>query len=286
MAELPVACFGSLYTVSQCRAELPWELLAAGQTWEQKLVIAQGLAREALLKYVPRLELDEEQADFVLFQIGQWVELNGPALEASMATTEQDTLPEQIQLRLGPDQAKSFVLAVYVAAVKGMGPWKSGAVAELVRAGKLREQEMVSDVIDRIQVFLSIVKLERRGELAQIFTGPPESLGFVQIFGTTAGKVVLTALVVTLVATAAVLLVYRYSAERLRLNNKIMADICDWAMEQGREDIVKACVEAAREAQTKSPFEEAAKVLATGAVIVMVVAYALPRLLKRKKKKD
>lgn len=222
---------GVLQDLSLVRAGLP---VIPGATLQERLLNARAMAQVALQKYVPELRFDVAWANQVMREIETWQDRNGLALEAAMATPTVQSLPEAIRLNLDRKKAQGFVIASFTQAAYGMGPWASGRVELEAQKGQLFDEPWArADAEDRITTFASIVKMDQAGYLAQLFSS--ESLGSpVAIAGIIA---------LAVVAAVACFLLFMYTSKRTEVNNRLMADLCKKAQDEGDAATVQKCIE-------------------------------------------
>jgi hypothetical protein len=259
-----------------------------GATLPERL-LAGRLAAETILKqYVPQLSYDQAEADQVLAKIGVWQERNQTQLESVFMDPNAAKLPQQICLAFGADVARQFILAGFTRAAIGIGPWLSGRVAAEAASGtRIQPRWAEEDAEMRLQMFGAIVKMEQDGYLRHLFIPPADlatkqeecgvsGLGGGDGFGV--APVVVWAIALVVVAVVALFLLYYYSANRLRDNNRLMADLCQKAQEQGDKETVAQCIAASADLQKESPIPglaELGKGLGTAAVVAAVVYIGL-----------
>lgn len=279
-----------LMALSESRANLPE---FAGATLTERLINGRNEARARLLKYTSTIRYTPTSADDLLHEIASWQERNASVIKQRMADPATDTLPEQIALEFGARKAQQYVIAGYSMAAEGLGPWTSGSLLkQMGQDPRLGEPWVRDDADHRLSVFASIVKLDDDGDLGVIFD-PDKYAQSKQVQGFGAlpaliaavgGKWVVVGLVLLFTVTVALFLIYSYSMEKLRLNNKVMRDLCSEAQKSGQGDVVEACVRAAEEGQA-SPLGGVVGDIAKIALIVggvYVAARLLPDLLKRR----
>jgi hypothetical protein len=253
-----------------------------GATLPERL-LAGRLAAETILKqYVPALSYDQAEADQVLAKIGVWQERNQTQLEAAFMDPNVSKLPQEVCLAFGADVARQFVLAGFTRAAIGLGPWQSGRIAVEAAAGTVIQPRWAEEDAEmRLQMFGAIVKMEQDGYLRHLFI-PPADLATKQqecgVSGFGVAPVVVWAIALVVVAVVALFLLYYYSANRLRDNNRLMADLCKKAQEQGDNETVAQCIAASADLQKESPIPglaELGKGLGTAAVVAAVVYVGL-----------
>lgn len=271
-----------LAQLSLNRASLP---RFAGNTIPEQLTAARDAALKALLKYVPNMQFDPQASSAVLRQVGVWEERNRDALAQVLSDPNAEAVPEQIRLTFGTDMAGQFIVALFTQAAIGLGPWMSGAVDRAAQAGQVIQQRWAQeDAETRLQVFGGIVKMDQDGHLGKFFgqagADGTQGLGFVVTWP-------VVVLVVALVALAAVIVVWLYSARRLELNNRLMRDLCEQAQKQGDTATVQNCIDAAKGLQEQDPFPGITsmfKLVGAAALGVSVtyvfLRYGLPALLE------
>lgn len=256
---------------------------APGAPLPARLRAGRDAALAVLQRYRPDFRFDVNAADAAMRDIDAWSERNEAGLSAAMlAPLEQ--LPTQLQLQMGSERAQSFILSSFTQAASGLGPWQSGAVAREAQRGDLiNERWARADAADRLETFALIVKMDRDGNLAPVFS-PPEGAGGL-------GAVPAWLIVVALVVVAAAVVVLVLGWRRISLNNRLMRDICERAQAEGDTETIKQCIEATKGLQI-SPFEKAIAgvgkqvmwgLLAAGGVYASL-RWGLPWLAKRKRR--
>jgi hypothetical protein len=188
------------------------------------------------------------------------------------------TVPEQIAMQFGPDEAKSFIVASFSEAARGIKGWAGGAVQKNYKTNpNFTESMALADRESRMITFASIVQLERSGTLAKIFAGQSlrgdDGLGAVPL----AVVIIAAAVAVTAVALCA------YEAIRQSALNKKIDKLCE--MDEALCKQVLA--ETIREEASSSPLASGARTLGT-ALGIGIVAYVgatvvLPKLLAGKR---
>jgi len=281
-----------LMALSESRAGLPE---FAGATLTERLINGRNEARARLLKYTSKIRFSSGSADDLLHEINSWQERNAAIIKQRMSDPATDTLPEQIALEFGAKKAQQYVLAGYSVAAEGLGPWTSGKLLQLMSSAEhpvITEPWLREDADARLNLFASVVKLDDDGDLAVIFD--PETYAQRQqvqglgtlpaIIAAVGGKWVVMGLVLMFLGTVALFLMYAFSTEKVRLNNKLQAEICQKAQSQGDKGTVAACVEAAAAAQD-NPLGDITGDITKIALIVGAVyvgAKVLPDLLKQR----
>jgi len=261
------------------RADLP-NIFEPGMSRAQMMKEAYIRASAILDKYVGGFRYTPEQASAVLSEIDGWVSANRPLIESTMANPALDTLPEQIQFRLGTDKAQSFIVAGFVSAAQGYATWSSGAVDEWIVAGKLDDWSMSEDLAHRLEIFLSIIAMEQRGELDRIFH--PEKYPELATEGG-AQAVIIVAILIIAVVAAATLVIYSVAMERTESANRVHEKICEWAVENEDRELMKKCADQAQEIRKISPGSEmwsslGPVLLGVGGIFVASV-YGVPALI-------
>lgn len=258
----------------------------AGSTMAEKLISGRAASRDALLKYT-ELSYDEGDAREAMADVDAWAERQRQEL-ADVLKSGAESLPDTLVLEMGRQRAQDFIVASFTLAAVGVGPYAAGEVARLSSGGGtvvdgtlLNSSWAIDDAEMRLQTFATIVALERRGQLEQIFA-PQGQAGL----GIAASTVAVIAIVAAIVAAAVVLfVVYDRQLER---NNEVLAELCREAQRRGDDDVVQACIEASRDLQL-SPLagfgKELAKWIAIfGGAYLLTDRVILPWLERRSEK--
>lgn len=255
---------------------------APGKSLPERLQAGRDAALSVVRKYRPDFEYDPAAAEMAMRDIDAWSERNNQALSAAMAAPVAE-LPAQLQLQMGSERAQAFILSSFTEAAAGLGPWTSGAVAKEASSGELINDRWArADAADRLETFALIVKMEREGTLETIFV-PPDAAGALGLV------VPVWLIVVALVAVAAAVVVLVLGWRRISLNNRLMADICKRAQDEGDIHTLQHCIEATKGLQI-NPFEKAITdvgkkflyALATAGVVYAGLRWGLPWLAKRR----
>ncbi len=251
-----------------------------GSSVPEKLYNGRDQAEKILRKYVPNFQFDLETARQTVRDIDAWSQRNQDTLDSLMSQPGMD-LPEAIKLELSSDKAQQFIIAGFTVAAFGLGPWGSGKIDSYAQAQEsisgttINNTWALQDAQQRLDTFALIVKMENEGDLQNIFQGGSGTGAF------GVAPVIIWAVVVATVALAAVVFLYLYFNKKLELNNKIMADICARAQQEGDKETTQKCLEAAERLQ-ESPIEGGLATLGKVAVILAVgfvlFKYALPAL--------
>lgn len=213
------------------RAELP---LIPGATVVDRLANGRAVAQTILLKYRPNMSFSATEASRAVRDVEVWQNRNSAELELAMDSSSS-SLPEAIRLGMSRKAAQDYVIAVFTQAALGMGPWTSGKIAAIVASGydPAVDAPWARDDADaRLAIFAGIAKLEETGYLAKLFS-KDEALG---------NPAIIAGVVVAVVLVAALFIYYNFAAKKLELNNRVMADLCRRAQEQGDKATVDECV--------------------------------------------
>jgi hypothetical protein len=267
-----------LAALSLARAGLP---SFAGATLPEQLLTGRDAALAALRKYVPALSFDPGAARTVLDQVNVWIERNQARLTQVLSDPSVEAMPAEVQIALGADKAQQFVIAVFTEAAAGLGPWVSGAVDREAQLGKAVSIAWAqADAEMRLEVFAGIVRMDEDGYLAKLFTPPSAASGFGAL-----PALVVWAVVITVVALAAVVLLYFYNSKRLSENNRLMTDLCTNAQKSGDQATVLACLKAAEGLQQQGMFQglddlmrAIGKVVLWGGLAYVVLKVGVPAL--------
>lgn len=248
-----------------------------GKNATENLVNGMNASLASLKKYTSTLTFDPNRANEVFDRIEVWQQQNSEKLRDLMRKGAK-TVPEQIAMSLGNDEAKSFIIASFSEAARGLKGWVGGAVAKNYKTNPAFTESMaLNDRESRMITFASIVQLDQNGTLAKIFTG--KSLGDDGL-----GAVPLAVIIVIAVAAGicAVSLV-AYEAMRQRQQNKLIDQLC----EQGsKDDCVQALKETIEEERSGGGGVVAqvagsvGKWVGIGLVAYVGATFLLPKLLK------
>jgi len=245
-----------------------------GATPQERLQIARASAEASLRKYAPNFEFDPERARQVMSQVSGWSERNKDDLSKAMESPET-SLPRYLVLNMGnAARVQDWVIANYVIASIGLGPWMSGRVVREIADpnSNISLNWAQADENDRLQAFAMIVKMDQDGDLRYIFEGTPAAMGI--------PAMAVWAVVVTVIGLAAVIVNYMFISRRLEVNNNLMREQCLKAQAEGDTATVEKCIEAAKELQAKDPWagitSEAGKVVMALGAIYIGIRYALP----------
>ena len=232
-------------SLSRVQGDLPD--FAPGADYPTKLRTGMLASGELIKKYVPGFTFDTASAEQAVRDIDAWAERNQNELSQIMATTQND-LPAALQIALGKKGVQDFLIAGFVTAAQGLGPWQSGKVAEYANAGvmvgdtRVTQEWADADARQRLQVFGLIVKLENDGKLAEIFsTEATNGLGI------PIGIVIVIA--IAIVALAAVICCYLYLSKRMELNNQTLREMCLKAQAEKDQRTVDECLKISQELQ-------------------------------------
>lgn len=221
-----------LFELSEARAELPKFGPVGGDGMPTsplatQIRIGRAEAGAILKQYVgDDFRYSRDAARQVLHSTGAWIESNEEQLTAAMKSSELE-LPDALRLTLGPKNTAQYVLASYTIAGGGSGAWEAGLVGPAVNTPGVwpSEPQAREDADARIAVFATIKKMEADGDLAQVF-GSAQGLGLLPVLTAYGGKVLVTALVVVLVATAALVVYWSLNVRKLEASERLMAKLC------------------------------------------------------------
>lgn len=214
---------------------------APGASLPQKLRAGRDAAEARLRKYVPAVRFNEADAKVAIRTVESWQQQHQSALADELASGTQ-SLPQALALRIGPKMAQDFIVAGYVVAAAGLGPWLSGQVSNYAaRRIMINDQWARDDAAARLRVFGVIVKLDDMGELQKLFQ--PQAMSG---FGLAPGIIALIAIAVAIVVAGVV--VYLLSSKQLDLNNQLTRDMCERAQREKNEEQTTACINAASRA--------------------------------------
>ena len=274
----------TLLALAAARADLP---SFAGDSLQQKLLLAYDVATEAVRSVAPKLEVRIAAAEEALKVVDAWQAKNEKELLAVLSNPNAQALPEQIRLTFGAELAQNYLLGCYLLAKAGMAPWLSGRMGDEVAKGNLSAADAMNDAAMRIYVFSCIVKLYDTGYLQKLFYDPA-SLG---AFGLTPAVVVGIAVVVGLVVIASVYLFLSFQAKSLEAQNEVVRKICEKAAAEGDKKTEERCLSIAAANQAalidkKDPvaasLESLTKVLVVGGLLYAAVVYG-PRFMAKRK---
>jgi hypothetical protein len=122
------------------------------------------------------------------------------------------------------------------------------------------------------------VRLDEDGNLGPLLRGEKAMAG---LGGPPVAVVVIV--VIATVVFAAMVLTSIYLYRRMELNNRLMREMCLKAQAEGRQNVVRDCIEAAKELQSETPMSAlgsaVVKVAIVGALIYVGGRYALPAVI-------
>lgn len=208
----------------------------------ERLRAGADAARSALEQYGP-LRFDPSLAATQMREIDAWATRNQEELERIMASTTQ-ALPQELVLTMGSERAQAFVHATYFEAASGLPAWISGAVTASVQdpSGQISERWAREDAQDRLQAFATIVALDRDGTLEAIFRPPEQGNGSL-------GSIPYWFIAIVLVVLAAAIVTTVILLRRVSVNNRLLRDLCEEALERGDREVYERCIELAADSQ-------------------------------------
>jgi hypothetical protein len=273
----------SLEALSLQRSNLP---TFPGADIPAQLASGRDAALGILQKYLGDFEIDALQAAQALSEVGVWVERNSQVLANQLANPGAQNLEQSMALYLGSGRVQNFIVASYWSAARGLGPYLGGAVyASTQTGGPVDQVWAVEDSGRRLRVFGAIVRMEESGFLAKVFTPQQQAtsgLGLAPIVAAAiASGWFWTAVTVVSLGIVALLLTYFYNVQKLEAGNRILADMCKRAQEQGDTATVEKCIEEAA-AMTKpdegiiGTLSTATKVMIWGGVAFIAWKYVWP----------
>lgn len=207
------------------RANLPQY---PGETVPEQLHTAWKDAEQRLGRYVGEFRYSEAEARAVLHEIGALLDAHRSEYVALMRDPQTDDLPEALQMKLGADKAKQFLIAMYSEAARGLGPWLGGLIGKELSDGQLAEWRARQDAQDRLVVFAGIRKLDEEGSLDELFRAQATSgLGVAPaVVAIVAGAVIWTVVGLALISW---FFQYRLESQRLKQANEDHKKRCDKA---------------------------------------------------------
>lgn len=248
-----------------------------GRNATENLVNGMNAALAALKKYTSTLTFDPNRANELFDRIEVWQQQNSEKLRQLMRQGAK-TVPEQIALSLGANEAKSFIVASFSEAARGLKGWVGGAVAANYKTNPNYTESMaLADRESRMITFASIVQLDRNGTLAKIFAG--QSLQGDEALGIAPAVVVVVVAVAAAVCAVSML---AYEAMRQSHQNKLIDDLC----QRSPSECVTALREAVREETTGGGGVAATvatsigKYVGLGILAYVGAVFVLPKLLK------
>lgn len=208
-----------------------------GRTATENLVNGMNAALASLKKYTSTLTFDPNQANALFDRIEIWQNQNSEKLRQLMRQGAK-TVPEQIALTLGSQEAKSFIVASFSEAARGLKGWVGGAVSRNYKTDtKFNESVALADRESRLVTFASIVQLDRNGTLSKIFAGQSLNGDALGITGVEVAVILAVAAAVCAVSMLA------YEAMRQSYQNKLIDDLC----QKSPKDCVQALKETIKE---------------------------------------
>lgn len=219
-----------------------------GKTATENLVNGMNAALGILKKYTSTLTFDPNRANELFDRIEVWQSANGERLRQLMRQGAK-TVPEQLAIEFGPSEARSFIVASFAEASRGLKGWVGGAVAKNYRTNpNFTEAMALADRESRMITFASIVKLDQIGTLQKIFS--PSAMSGDDALGIAPAVV---AIVIGVAAAIAAIAVLATEAMRQSNQNKLIDKLC----EKSESDCVAALKEAVREESQGSPIGKA-----------------------------
>lgn len=250
-----------------------------GKTASQSLLNGMNAASACLKKYTATLSYDPTRANELFDKIQVWQDSHGEELK-KLSAQGAKTVPQQIALTLGPEQAKHFVVASFSEAARGLSGWVGGAVAANYKTNPNFTQSMaIADQESRLITFATIVKLDRDGTLAAMFAKPGTSgLGVLGI-----DDLVVAGIIIGVAAIIAVTVIVSQSMSQSYMNEKI-DQLCKLDESKCKEviaDVIKKKAEQSPVSAITESIGTVGKVAAVGLVGYLAFTLGLP-MLKRK----
>lgn len=252
-----------------------------GKNATENLVNGMNASLASLKKYTSTLTFDPNRANEVFDRIEVWQQQNSEKLRDMMKKGAK-TVPEQIAMSLGNDEAKSFIIASFSEAARGLKGWVGGAVAKNYKTNPAFTESMaLNDRESRMITFASIVQLDQNGTLAKIFTG--KSLGDDGLGDAGIISVPLALLVIAVAAAICAISLVAYEAMRQRQQNKLIDQLCE---KGSKDDCVQALKETIEEERSGGGGVVAqvagsvGKWVGIGLVAYVGATFLLPKLLK------
>jgi hypothetical protein len=267
-----------LNAISQARVAYALPVFP-GASDAARLVAGRAAASLSIRRHLPDFVFDVESASQAMRDIDAWGERNDASLQGLFADPNAISLPASLQLSLGgPERVRSFLLASFTLAASGMGPWTSGEVDRVVAAGEASDLWAGLDASSRGQIFGIIVRLDEDGNLGPLLRGEKGMAGLGSPIPVVAVVIIASVFFAAIVVTAL------YLNKRLELNNRLMGEMCRKAQAEGRDNVVRDCIEAMKELQSDDPLSSLTsglvKVAAVAAVVYVGGRYALPALVE------
>lgn len=249
-----------------------------GATATDNLVNGMHAAQEVLKKHTSTLTFDPNQANALFDRIEVWQQQNAEKLRMLMRQGAK-TVPEQIALSLGASEARSFIVASFSEACRGLKGWVGGAVAANYKTNpNFTEAMALADRESRLITFASIVLLDRDGTLSRIFSGQgfqgQDALGIEPV---TIGLIV----VAIVSAAAAIAFIATESIKQSAMNERI-DKLCAIDQQQCKSALIETIRADAKRLEEKSPLNEftssAAKYLAIGLFVYLGITMGVPAI--------
>ena len=255
-----------------------------GSNIADELLRARDEAQKRIKKYT-EISLDDQAASQTMKEIDYWSERNATSLNASLESSSQE-LPEQLKLKLGADRAKKFILATFVVAAAGLGPWSSGAVARYAAQGSAIKGVTVDvswasrDAEQRLRVFKSITRLDDQGKLEGLLR-PQQALSGLGA----AWFLPALFVVIALVLLAAVVLTFVYFGRSLEANNNLIREMCLLAQKNKDKDTVEDCIDSINGLQGKDVAKWIAFTAVTGFGLYLLATHVAPMVIDSRRAK-
>ena len=249
-----------------------------GATLADQLIAGRAAASQSIRRHLPDFRFDVEASQQAMRDIDAWSMRNDASLQGLLADPNAQSLPESLQLSLGtPDRVRSFLLASFTLAAAGMGPWTSGEVERVVSAGEQSDLWAGLDAQSRLQLFGIIVRLDEDDNLGPLLRGEKGLAGF-------GALPVVAVVIIASVFFAAVVLTAIYLNRRMELNNRLMAEMCRRAQAEGRDDVVKDCIEATKDLQSETVLSTLTSSIVKIALVATVIyvggKYGIPAVIE------
>lgn len=243
---------------------------------------ANAEARAAIARTGQSLTVSSSKAKSALAAIQAWRNDNAAELD-SLAKLPADTVvPDNLRLRLPPDEARAFVSALWYDATVGIGLYETGFAMRAMEQGDpdWTAEQIRADLGARLQSYRLLLAMDAEGSLASALSGQGAPAGGVSGLGITWQVGLLIFGIV--VAVVGLLMYFANRGYETWARWQRYDSLCDAAKKSGDSATIKACQETVTNIPQPTDPATVAIMVAGGVAFAFIFTYfVIPKWLNR-----
>lgn len=243
---------------------------------------ANAEARAAIARTGQSLTVSSSKAKSALAAIQAWRNDNAAELDALAKLPADTVVPDNLRLRLPPDEARAFVSALWYDATVGIGLYETGFAMRAMEQGdpEWTAEQIRADLGARLQSYRLLLAMDAEGSLAPALSGQGAPAGGVSGLGITWQVGLLIFGIV--VAVVGLLMYFANRGYETWARWQRYDSLCDAAKKSGDSATIKACQETVTNIPQPTDPATVAIMVAGGVAFAFIFTYfVIPKWLNR-----